>query len=92
MKDKMFKIGDKLLCKSNYSKDNISYHKGKEYIITDLLLNAWVIIEDDERFYYIPDDNNRKIEFRYNDELNIIFYTKNEIRSIKIKKLNNISN
>jgi len=87
MKDQNLNVGDKLLCKNDYVINKISIHKGREYEITEILLNAWVVNDGDERFYYIIDDDDCKVEIQRIEELNSFFYTKNEIRKIKLKKL-----
>lgn len=87
MKDNGFEVGDKLLCKNSCSTYKISFEKGKEYIITDILRNAWYVKDEEDRFYYINDDNNSKIEIVNVEVLNRFFYTKKEIRYLKLKKL-----
>jgi len=90
MKDKNFKIGDMLLCKKDYINDLISFRKGKEYEVTEILLNAWIVMKGEERFYFIKDDNCNKIEVRHETDLNEFFCSKKDIRKMKIEKLEDI--
>lgn len=87
MKDQNFKIVDKLLCKKDYINELVSFHYGIEYVITDMLLNAWIVIENEERFYYLKDDNGNKIELRHEIDLNEYFCNKQDIRNMKLKKI-----
>ena len=81
MKNQNFNIGDKLLCKIDVNKSYLTLTKGVEYII----LSA-----DIDVLYYkynIIDDTNK--DFYYIEEFDDYFYTKNEVRKIKLEKLKN---
>jgi len=89
MKNQNFNIGDKLLCKIDVNKSYLTLTKGVEYIILsadfDVLLSA-----DIDVLYYkynIIDDTNK--DFYYIEEFDDYFYTKNEVRKIKLEKLKN---
>ena len=81
MKKQNLNIGDKLLCKIDVNKSYLTLTKGVEYII----LSA-----DIDVLYYkynIIDDTNK--DFYYIEEFDDYFYTKNEVRKIKLEKLKN---
>ena len=73
-----FKVGDKLLCKDDCWIPNICYHKGREYEVFDLNNYSYVIIDR---------INNERL-FIDESELNLVFYTNQEMRKIKLEKLN----
>jgi len=48
--------------------------------------------EKDYRCIYIKNDIDNDVFFVGQSDLDILFYTKNEVRKIKLKKLDNIFN
>ena len=92
MKNKNLKVGDKLLCIQDHINNKISISKDQEYEIVEITLNYWEELDndDDEVCYYIYDDNYSSIEINIDEDMNKYFYTKQDIRKIKIEKLNNI--
>ena len=73
----MLKVGDKLLCKKSYHHGSV-YNKveGKYYIIT--MFDSNMIFFDDD--YYSIDPNYKWYIWDW-------FYTQQEIRKMKLKKL-----
>ena len=73
------KVGDKLLCKKSYKYN--SHIKGKYYTITKIKDNVYVDLDYDDWFSLYP--NN--IWYIWN-----FFYTPQEVRKLKLKKLNDV--
>ena len=96
MKNQNLNIGDKLLCKNSsknlssnefpiYSGPSLS--KGLEYEIVDIKYNHENI--DTGYYYYVSQNNNRIVGHTNEFLFYTSFYTKNEIRKIKLNKLIN---
>ena len=86
MKDQKFNIGDKLLCKIDCWTTKVYFFEGREYNICDIRTDYDY---SDDYSYCIKDENSNKVLFMVEEDLDVLFYTKSEIRSIKIKKLKN---
>jgi len=92
MRNQNLNVGEKLSCKKDYINNKISIRKDEEYEISDIAINDSSLIDGDENviyYYYILDDNNSKIEIRNDEDIETYFYTKKDIRKMKLKKLNN---
>jgi len=87
-------IGDKLLCKNDLKSlvsNNTSllfFKKGKYYVVDEIRLINDIFVDYNEYFYYIIDDNNERYSFWMERYLYTYFYTKNEIRSMKLNEIN----
>jgi len=94
MKKQDINIGDKLLCKNDYNSNNITtFYENVEYEISNIILSDNIISkEKDYRCIYIKNDIDNDVFFVGQSDLDILFYTKNEVRKIKLKKLDNIFN
>jgi len=80
------KIGDKLLCKIDYWTTKIYFFEGREYNICDIEIDY---ADENDYAYFIMDENKNRVLFMILDDLDSFFYTKKEVRNIKIKKLKN---
>ena len=92
MKNQNFNIGDKLLCKSELKVSIGDFKSNKYYVIVDINIHKdyYVFFEDDiydDYTYFFICDNNIKYGFWYKSFFYDYFYTKNEIRELKLKKL-----
>ena len=79
-------VGDKLLCKLDYCSIITKFHEGREYEVFSIKN------EDDYFNYYsflLKDYINNEIIFIDDIDLNSAFYSKSEVRNMKLKKLNN---
>ena len=90
MRNQNLNVGEKLSCKKDYINNKISIRKDEEYEISDIAINDSSLIDGDENviyYYYILDDNNSKIEIRNDEDMNRYFYTNQEVRNMKLKKI-----
>ena len=75
-----YNIRDRLLCKT----DRLSLTKGKYYTIKDINNDSIYIVDDNGYIDYFMDlDENLFAISKY-------FYTKNEVRKLKLEKINGI--
>jgi len=78
-------VGDKLLCKESLSTISVDYFDKDKYYIVDRIM----YFDNRISWYYIIDNIGLLYSFSNNDtDFYDIFYTKSEIRSIKLKKIN----
>jgi len=86
MKKYNLKIGDILLCKKDYIYSKISFSINKKYEIIQIVYNS---LENNNNsvYYYVYDDNNSSIEIRNDEDMNRYFYTNQEVRNMKLKKI-----
>jgi len=84
MKKQNLKIGDRLLCKESFFDSDDPYFHVDDYCII-YYIQKYVT---NEYYYYISDENNKRYPFRFSPDLLLTyFYTKQEIRNMKLKKL-----
>ena len=82
MKKQNLNIGDSLLCKKNLSLElHNFFNKNKYYIV------CFVNIFGDDYSYDILDEDNIVFTF-LPKHIRTYFYTKREVRNIKLKKIN----
>jgi len=91
MTNQNIKVGDKLLCKKYLNKYLIHndlltsfdfFIKGKYYSISE------IIIDKDDYSYYVTNEINKPYPFFYEESyFCTYFYTKNEIRKMKLKNI-----
>ena len=75
----MLKVGDMLLCKkNNYVADNIEY--------TDIFITgySYKVLHIDKEFYVLSSDDGEYLL----KEIRDYFYTPQELRKLKLEKLN----
>jgi len=79
----MLKVGDRLYCyRNSVVMNTFSYTIGKIYIIVRITEFIWVINDDNEQdWFYINDKSN---EYSYENW----FYTNQEMRKIKLERIN----
>jgi len=83
MKNQNISVGDRFLCKETFFEGTYTYFHSNKYC------NIYFIQKDDPyEYYYISDENFKKYPFRFSEErLFTYFYTSQEIRAIKMKKI-----
>jgi len=91
MKNLNLKVGDKLLCKTNLCSLLVNYfNKDKYYIVWDIKNFKDYSQNWTWTWYYIIDERDCPYSFsKMDDDLYDIFYTKSEIRKMKLEKLKN---
>ena len=95
-------IGDKLLCKNDLITDMIyddtltdmiSFIKGKYYEVYDIRIieDKYTVVDmkdyNDTYFYFFISELNKDFSFWYAPYFYEYFYTKNELRTMKLDKL-----
>lgn len=86
MKKQNINVGDRLLCKKDFSDDSNRFRKGRYYLVWDITND--ISYDDDDYIYQIEDEQDMLYGFYYSELLCSHFYMKNELRNIKLKKLN----
>ena len=81
---KNIKIGDRLLCKKSLFNSSMTYFYAREYYTINEIQSE----SDGEYSYYIIDNNGYTMPFSFNNNtLYAYFYTKQEMRHMKLKKI-----
>jgi len=85
-----FNVGDVLICKNSEDVTWLSLTKDLEYVILDIEYHKSYYNNSSHYYYYIIDDKFRDLDFSFEEDFDRYFYTKNELRKIKLKKLSKL--
>ena len=89
MKNQNLNKGDKILCKNDIHNSRINFTKGIEYYIVAIEHKNDNYDDDGSNYYYYISDDNSQIIVSENERLIYnYFYTNQEVRNMKLKKIN----
>jgi len=86
MKNQNLKVGDILLCKKTYFEESKTCFYVNTYCTIYFIQNDY----PDDNYYYICNYNNKNYPYPFrfsNEKIFTYFYTKNEIRKMKLENI-----
>lgn len=87
MQNQNIKIGYKFLCKLDCWTTDVYFVDGVEYVVCDIRCDYVDFNGCNDYVYFVKDDNKNMVAFEFEEDFDVFFYTKKEMRNMKLKKL-----
>ena len=85
MKKQNINIGDKLLCKKDFSDLSYRFLKGRYYLVWNIIND--IVYDNEDYIYQIEAEQEISYDFYFEKILYDHFYSNSELRKIKLEKL-----